>query len=1544
MTFRNALIFGLELTVIIRCVYSESFAGSIVTDQNENISSIYGPEESPLTVAVAASRTNLSINAICSISAKATGNAPLTYQWRHAGVDIPGATADTLFFPSMAAGDFGTYTCVVTTPNGTVESNAVTVRLDSEGDGLPDDWEIATFGDLTKTGGQDSDGDGSSNAQELADGTNPNNPTEARVALTMLNLPGGTVTVDPPGARPMKGSTVTLTAVSGKGLFRSWVGASTAITPVITLTMDGDKEIGAAFGELVAWGTRSLGDGVSVPPPGQQDVKAVSLGLTSFAFMAGDTVSSWPINSPLQTSGAVTGTGGGATHLIDRNGRLRSSLLPLPPSLNPVVKVASAAHAVALQQDGTVVCWGASGGNRTAVPPGLSNVIDVAASGEGSLALRADGTVTVWGNFVPVPPAAVNYGFRAIAAGSYHAVGLRHDGTVAMWGLTGNYDQGQYQNQPANLSGVVAISAGWNHTVALKADGSVVAWGRNDEGQTTIPAQLTKAVGISAAENESAAVYASPANNVEPLVCAVPAAIAVVGYPFQHYISAKGSPTSYGVRGLPNGLSLNPATGVISGTPEQFGRFQVDQSATNARGTGAERLILHILPPSPIYSWNSLVPSGLAGVVSFDAGYGFSIAALKDGSVKVWGTGNAALTPPVGLSGVVAVAAGNDFALALKADGTLTAWGSSGLVGGVPAVLRDVVGIDCGGNHAVALRASGAVIAWGSNAIANAPTGFIKQVVSAERYSSGLRWDGAVHVWGGTFDIPGFPPGGLTGVAKLASSANHTLGLKADGTVVGWGTNTQGELNIPEGLNDAVDVAAANGYSVALRSNGQVVVWGRASEIALAANAPTGVALSSMGDHVLLMTQTEPSVTVPHLAMPRYLLVPPNFAYSTRIVAQNSPGAYGATGLPPGLGVDVNTGVISGTPAMPGAYPVTLSATNGGGTGTHSLTIIVPGATTYAQWAVSRALAVNSSQVDSDGDGLTNLAEYALGRDPLVRDGTDALLLSDASGAVGNKEFLFGHPTATTDVIYEMQVSHDLLQWMTVALGRAGAPMIDLLEGGRASESYASPVLREAVVTATIPNQHPREFTRLKFTLEPPPLEPPPLYELRAEDYTNVGGWINRGTVGGAFTAEGAPKAGVLDGAYAVSFALTDSFVGPALPGALVGGVPQTVEIWAYNNNADNLESLVVFDGGRGEPYYRYGYGTNGLLGALAQRFSPNLGWDPAYTANAPGGIVPAQGKWHHLAFVYAAGTLSIYVDGLLHRSDGVGIGLPATAPRLGSEFSGAIGRLRIHGRSLTALEIAASHAAERPFYPFAAPGAPLQAAPSHRYSFSLPAGPVVDGTPIPDLIGTNALVLKGAGAVSLAGQVDLPGGSSASAAYVDIPNGLANATPDVSLEFWFTPESLGNYPRLFDMGPGSAGELNGPGGSATGGPDYVFYALSTTAEPQQLFWLRRNYQDRYQLINGKVLNQQQHVVITYSTTTSAWVVYNDGVKVGEFVTSDGPQTIPSLNTWIGRSNWTADPNLDGKINEFRIYPRALTAGEVRGNFQAGPDVVNLSQ
>ena len=83
-----------------------------------------------------------------------------------------------------------------------------------------------------------------------------------------------------------------------------------------------------------------------------------------------------------------------------------------------------------------------------------------------------------------------------------------------------------------------------------------------------------------------------------PVITSATTASGTVGKTFSYQIAATNTPTSYGAAGLPTGLTLNTATGLISGTPTASGTYPVTLSATNSSGTGNATLSLTIIPTS----------------------------------------------------------------------------------------------------------------------------------------------------------------------------------------------------------------------------------------------------------------------------------------------------------------------------------------------------------------------------------------------------------------------------------------------------------------------------------------------------------------------------------------------------------------------------------------------------------------------------------------------------------------------------------------------------------------------------------------------------------------------------------------------------------------------------------------------------------------------------------------------------------------------------------------------------------------------------------
>lgn len=101
---------------------------------------------------------------------------------------------------------------------------------------------------------------------------------------------------------------------------------------------------------------------------------------------------------------------------------------------------------------------------------------------------------------------------------------------------------------------------------------------------------------------------------------------------------------------------------------------------------------------------------------------------------------------------------------------------------------------------------------------------------------------------------------------------------------------------------------------------------------------------------------------------------------------------------------------------------------------------------TYAQWQAALPApgptSVGSSVEDSDGDGLTNLLEYALAQPPLdVRsaDMPEAALFS--KDGISYPSVRFRRPKNTEDVKYAVEISEDLSAWSHAASSFGGQPL-----------------------------------------------------------------------------------------------------------------------------------------------------------------------------------------------------------------------------------------------------------------------------------------------------------------------------------------------------------------------------------------------------------------------------------------------------------------------------------------------------------------------
>ncbi len=154
---------------------------------------------------------------------------------------------------------------------------------------------------------------------------------------------------------------------------------------------------------------------------------------------------------------------------------------------------AAALSSSALAQSNSIRLWGDNSSSQcTAIPTGMGIVTSLTGGNYHTVALNDAGTVFCWGRNTDgqsTVPAALGSA-QAIAAGSYHTVALKTDGTVACWGPSAGPNFFGQCAVPAGLSGVVGVAAGWKHTIVLKSDGTIVGWGTNDSTQLTVPADV----------------------------------------------------------------------------------------------------------------------------------------------------------------------------------------------------------------------------------------------------------------------------------------------------------------------------------------------------------------------------------------------------------------------------------------------------------------------------------------------------------------------------------------------------------------------------------------------------------------------------------------------------------------------------------------------------------------------------------------------------------------------------------------------------------------------------------------------------------------------------------------------------------------------------------------------------------------------------------------------------------------------------------------------------------------------------------------------
>ncbi|MEO7098790.1 MAG: LamG-like jellyroll fold domain-containing protein, partial [Luteolibacter sp.] len=166
---------------------------------------------------------------------------------------------------------------------------------------------------------------------------------------------------------------------------------------------------------------------------------------------------------------------------------------------------------------------------------------------------------------------------------------------------------------------------------------------------------------------------------------------------------------------------------------------------------------------------------------------------------------------------------------------------------------------------------------------------------------------------------------------------------------------------------------------------------------------------------------------------------------------------------------------------------------------------------------------------------------------------------------------------------------------------------------------------------------------------------------------------------------------------------------------------------------------------------------------------------------------------------------------------------------------------------------------------------------------------------------------------------VDLDGTND----HVTLPSAAINNLTTFTASVWVKPDTVSTWARVFDFGTGATANMfltpkNGANGK-------VRFAITTSGGAGE---------QRIDGLNPLPAGTWSHVVITLSGNTG--ILYVNGSEVGRntSMTLNPASLGTTTQNYIGRSQYP-DPYFDGRVDDFRLYTRALGASEITAMTQA---------
>jgi DNA/RNA endonuclease G (NUC1) len=453
-------------------------------------------------------------------------------------------------------------------------------------------------------------------------------------------------------------------------------------------------------------------------------------------------------------------------------------------------------------------------------------------------------------------------------------------------------------------------------------------------GQYNVSLSASNAGGTGAA---TLSLTVNPDPNA-PVVSGPFTATAALGVAFNYQITAGSNPTTYLASGLPAGLSIDPLTGLISGTPTSAGNSSVSITASNASGSDTKTLNITVLAPVIDVSQADLTFAGNFGEASAAQTYILTGSDLG-AAVTVLAPGNFEVSDDAGTSYF------DELTIAPSPARTINTTISVRMKASAPL----------GEN-------SGAIINSGANAI--------------PKY---VQLNGFSDVTAATIDLSTWS---LTGFSTKTGAPSLTQSY----TVSGVGLTEPVTVTAPSGFQISSDNNAfGSSLTLAPDNTGKI----NAQEIFVRLNSATAgtftgsIAHTGGGaeDKYLAVSGSVTAPLGPPIISPLSGSAYTGSSFRTRLLVGGSLVAtsFGASGLPGTLQINQTNGVVSGNaPSTAGTNVFSLSASTQDGTTTTNFNLRV--VSSAEQNSIPTSVVVNKFQ-----NGLPDRVELLV-----IGDNTDA--------------------------------------------------------------------------------------------------------------------------------------------------------------------------------------------------------------------------------------------------------------------------------------------------------------------------------------------------------------------------------------------------------------------------------------------------------------------------------------------------------------------------------------------------------------------------